>query len=351
MTIGDKGTIPGWRKLHPGDGGEDLDQWTVLIVPGIEVTARWLHLPTRSEKQALAAARMQMEDELALETEAVHLALGPLEKDGYRLTVAVSHQQMQAWTNSAQLHGLKPDVLIPDHLALPEPENDETVAGQVADGVAIARGPRLAFCCDSDLLPVLLKDRQATQCNQAEIEGMITEGALRPAVNLLQGVYAVRRHGRFTSRNLIRLATLAGLLLMSPVLMQIGHAIQLHMSAQRLQDESAAAAASAMGSEAPVQDPVAALQGRLRQLDMVSGGLAGRMALLYTELEATGEVQIESLTVASDGILQASLRHAAAADVDKLTAALSRKGIEVRKESSREDAGLMVSDVRLGARR
>lgn len=350
MTIGDKSTGPGWRKLHPGDGEEDQDLWTVLVVPGIEVTARWLHLPTRSEKQALAAARMQMEDELALETEALHLALGPLEKDGYRLVVTVSHEQMRAWIDRAQLYGLKPDILIPDHLGLPEPANGETVAAQMADGVAIVRGPRLAFSCDNDLLPVLLQDRKVMRCNQAAVEGMITEGVFTPALNLLQGEYAVRRHGPFTNRNLIRLAILAGLLLASPVLMHIGQAIHLYMSAQRLQGESAAAAASVMGSKAPVQDPVSSLQGRLRQLDMVSGGPAGRIALFYAAVEVTGDVQLESLTVASDGTLQASLRHAAAADIDKLVAALGRNGIEMRKESSREDAGLMVSDVRLVAR-
>jgi len=348
-TIGEPRTMPGWRKLHPGDA-ESSDLWTVMVVPGIEVTARWLHLPTRSEKQALAAARMQMEDELALGTQALHLALGPLEQDGFRLVVSVSREQMQAWLDGARQHGLEPDLLIPDHLTLPEPADAQTLAAQMPDGVAIVRGPRLAFCCDSDLLPMLLKDVTATSTSQPALERMITQGALAPPVNLLQGEFGVRRRGGFLTGNRVRLAVMAGLLLISPVLIQIGQAVHLHISAQRLKAESAVAAASVLPAGAAVQNPVQALQDRFRQLDLTSSGPAGRIALLFSTLEAAGGIQLESLTVMSDGMLQVSLRHPVAEDIDKLGIALAGNGIEMRKVSSREDSGVMVSDVRLGGR-
>jgi hypothetical protein len=101
---------------------------------------------------------------------------------------------------------------------------------------------------------------------------------------------------------------------------------------------------------AAVQNPVQALQDRFRQLDLTSGGPAGRIALLFSTLEAAGGIQLESLTVMSDGMLQVSLRHPVAEDIDKLGVALAGNGIEMRKASSREDSGVMVSDVRLGGR-
>ncbi len=339
--------MPGWRKLHPGDA-KSSDLWTVMVVPGIEVTARWLHLPTRSEKQALAAARMQMEDELALGAQALHLALGPLEQDGFRLVVSVSREQMQVWIDSARQHGLEPDVLIPDHLTLPEPVDGQTLAALMPDWVAIVRGPRLAFCCDSDLLPVLLKDVAPTTASPPQLERMITQGALTPPVNLLQGEFAVRRRGGFLTGNRLRLAVLAGLLLISPVLIQIGQAVHLHISAERLKAQSAAAAASVLPAGAAVQNPVQALQDRFRQLDLAAGGPARRIARLFSTLEAAGGVQIESLTVASDGVLQASLRHPMAQDIEKLGVALRGNGIEMRKVSSRDESGVMVTDVALG---
>lgn len=348
-TIGEPGTMPGWRKLHPGDA-ESSDLWTVMVVPGIEVTARWLHLPTRSEKQALAAARMQMEDELALGTQALHLALGPLEQDGFRLVVSVSREQMQAWIDGARQHGLEPDVLIPDHLTLPEPADAQTLAAQMPDEVAIVRGPRLAFCCDSDLLPVLLKDVAPTTASPPQLERMITQGALTPPVNLLQGEFAVRRRGPFLAGNRLRLGVLAGLLLISPVVMQIGQAVHLQISAQQLKAQSAAAAASVLPAGTVVQNPVQALQDRFRQMDLASGGPAGRIARLFSTLEAADGVQLESLTVASDGMLQASLRHPMAQDIEKLGVALRGTGIEMRKVSSRDESGVMVTDVTMGGR-
>ncbi len=348
-TIGEPGTMPGWRKLHPGDAGSS-DLWTVMVVPGIEVTARWLHLPTRSEKQALAAARMQMEDELALGSQALHLALGPLEQDGFRLAVSVSREQMQAWVDGARQHGLEPDVLIPDHLTLPEPADAQTLAAQMPDGIAIVRGPRLAFCCDSDLLPMLLKDVAATTASPPVLERMITQGALAPPINLLQGDFAARRRGPFLAGTGMRLMVLAGLLLISPVVMQIGQAVHLHILAQRLKAQSVAEAASVLPAGAAVQNPVQALQDRFRQLDLASGGPAGRIALFFSTLEAAGDIQLESLTVASDGMLQVSLRHPRAQDIEKLDVALRGNGIEMRKVSSRDESGVMVTDVTLGGR-
>lgn len=353
VTIEEPGTVPGWRKLHSDDDRDTSDLWTVLVVPGIDATARWLHLPTRNEAQARAAARMQLEDELALGAEELHLALGPLEKDGHRLAVAVSRERIRAWIEEARRYGLSPDVLIPDHLALHEPTNEETIAAEMADGTVVVRGARMAFSCDRDLVPMLLKDKGAIQYDQIAAGHLIAQGALKPAVNLLQGEFAVRRRGRLLDSNQTRIALLAGLLLASPVLMNLGQALQLHVSAQGLRTESAAVAASVLpdgiSQGTLAQDSVPVLQERLRQLDLASGGgSAGRVAKFFSALESIPDIQIEGLTMAGGGGLRASLRHATAADLDRLSGTLRKNVIEMRVETSRQEAGQIVSDVRLG---
>src|SRR5690606_29158603 len=108
--------------------------------------------------------------------------------------------------------------------------------------------------------------------------------------------------GRLLGRNRIRTMLLAGLLLATPVLMNLGQALQLHISAQRLRTESAAVAASVlpkgMAQGTFAQDPLPVLQERLRQLDLASGGgPAGRIAKFFSALESLADIQLEGLTV------------------------------------------------------
>src|SRR5690606_23287476 len=142
-----------------------------------------------------------------------------------------------------------------------------------------------------------------------------------PSVNLLQGDFAVRRQGRWLERGPVRLALLAGLLLASPVLITLGQALQLYVSAQGLRVESAAQAASVLPREASggasARDPVPALREQLRQRDLASGGgPVGQVAALFSALESMADIQLEGLTVTADGALRVSLRHATAADLD-----------------------------------
>src|SRR5688572_20361081 len=105
LTVDEDGTAA-WRKLHADDTAQSPQTWTALVVPGIEAAARWLHLPTRNAGQALAAARLQWEDEVALGSDGLHLSLGPMEEDGYRLVVAVSRERMRDWLEEARQLGV-----------------------------------------------------------------------------------------------------------------------------------------------------------------------------------------------------------------------------------------------------
>jgi general secretion pathway protein L len=350
LTLDEDGAAA-WRKLHADDVAERRPVWTALVVPGIEAAARWLHLPTRNAGQALAAARLQWEDEVALDVEDLHLALGPLEEDGHRLVVAVSRQRMQDWLEEARQHGIDPGLVIPDHLALAwqahgVAEDGEVLAAWTPEGVVIVRGRRLAFACDNDMLPVLLADRPVKNCDPAIAAGLMAEGLRDPAVNLLQGEFAPRRKDE--DSKWIRIAILAGLLLLSPVLLRLGEALDLHFAAGRLRAETLAAAQEAI----PIGtggDALAGLAQRARQLDLASGGgPAGRIAHFYAALEDAADVQLEDLRLTPDGGLAASLRHTSPGELEALAAALRRGGLAMTVESSRPDGGRHVSEIRLG---
>jgi len=342
LTVDKDGTAA-WRRLHPGeDAGTG---WTALVVPGIEAVARWLHLPTRNTAQALAAARLQWENAAALGNEALHLAVGPLEADGHRLVVAVARERLQAWLEEAKAHGVEPDLVIPDHLALPEPADGEVLTARMPDGAVIARGPRLAFACEDEMLPALLGGRPARSADPAMAARLMAEGLRTPAVNLLQGAFADRRTAWHRDRRVWRVAILAGLLLASPVLLRLGEGAWLSLAAARIGAETRAAAAAV----APGPDPIAALAEQVRRRDLAAGGgAAGRIAHLAAALEQSADVQLEGLRVTAEGDVAAAVRHASPAELEALTAALRGKGVTVSVDGSRPDAGRTVSDLRLG---
>jgi general secretion pathway protein L len=346
LTLDEEGTAA-WRKLHP----EDEVEWrgrTALVVPGIEATARWLHLPTHNMAQALAAAQLQWEDETALGADALHLALGPLEADGHRLAVAVSRERVQAWLDEARRHGVEPDLVIPDHLALPEPEDDQTLMAGMPDGIAILRARRLAFACESGMLPALLGDRAVTACDPAAAARLMATGVTQPAVNLLQGEFSPRRKELYRDRRYLRAAILAALLLLSPVLLQLGDALRLHFATGALRAETLAVAEAAVPASAG-GDAIAALMQRARQLELASGGgSAGRIAHFYAALESRPDIQLESLKLTPEGGLAASLRHTLPGELESLAAALRPAGLTLVVEGTRLDGGRSVSDIRLG---
>lgn len=323
----------------------------VLVVPGVEAVARWLRLPGRNDAQSRAAAALLLEDERALGDEALHLALGPPGADGERLVVAVSAARMQAWLDLARLHGLEPAAVVPDHLLLPEPEDEEPVA-VMSDGLLVARGRRIAFACEPDLAPVLLDGRAARRIDEPEaVEQLWAAGASQPAVDLLQGDFAPSDGRRPEPRMLRRAAVLAGLLLLSPVALNGADAMRLNLAAGKAEAAATRAAAAVLPKGTAVSDPAAQAAAQLERMELASGGgPAGLAAQLFRALSEIDQAQVESLTVSDDGAMRVSINHVNYSDMELLRDALRRAGVAFREEGTREEAGRIVSDIILGVR-
>lgn len=324
----------------------------VLVVPGVEATARWLRLPARGEAQARAAAALLLEGEQALEDEPVHLALGPLEADGCRLAVTVARSRMQGWLDLARLHGISPDVVAPDCLLIPEPEGERPVAARIGGALAV-RGRRLAFACDPDLAPVLLQDRDPELASDAEaVERLLAQGAGRPTINLLQGEFAPADGRRIDPRDLRRAGVLAALLLASPMALEGAEALRLSFAADRAEAAARQDAAAVLPKGTVVRDPAVQVAARLERLELAAGGgPAGLAARLFAALSGIEGAQVESLIVSPDGALRASITHANYSDMELLGGALRGDGIAFKEEGTRDEAGGIVSEVMLGVRR
>lgn len=336
--------------LALADGGDSPAMRTVLVVPGADARAQWLHLPTRNDRQALAAARLALDDHLALAGQDLHLALGPLEPDGSRLVVVVATAKLKGWLEALDLHGIKPDVVLPDHLALPEPAGDAVVALRFGPSVAV-RGPRLALTAEPELLEILMEGREPILWPSSEEgERLLAQGALRPAINLLQGPFDPRRDVAVTRKEMRRLLILGALVLASPILLTAAGLLRDDMAARRTEARSLQKVIGVLPA-ASRENPGESLEAQLSRTRLATGGGAATLAAhLFSAVEGIEQAQLERLIVMPDGAVRATLTYSNFSDIEMMRRAMRRAGIAMREEGAREEQGRVVSDVILGVR-
>lgn len=341
----ERGTLQIGPNLAPADAR------TVLVAPGMDVAAHWLHLPTRNDVQARAATALLLEDRLARPAGEAHLALGPREADDHRLAAAVETGRMQAWASLAALHGLRPDLVLPDHLLLPEPEGEEVLAADMGGWLAV-RARRLAFSCEPDMLEVLLPGRPVRRIgDEAELGKLWAQALAAPAVNLLQGDFDPARASRLGVRDLRRAAVLAAVALVAPALVLGVQAWRYDRAADAAEQGAAAQVATVLPKGQAVTDPRAQAQGRLAGLELAAGGgPISASAQLFAAVETIQDAQVETLIVSPEGEVRAGISHTNFSDVELLRDAMREAGLAFREESSREEGGRVMSDVIVGSR-
>lgn len=350
IIVDQLGTVAARGEVSIGVGRPAEPLREVLVVPGSVVTARWLHLPTRNLNQAKAAARLHLSDQLALADEDLHLAIGPLEEDGHRLVVLVARRLMQAWLAGANLHGVVPDVVIPDHL-VPAPPAGETLTGARFGDLVAVRGRRTAMTLEPDLLAVVLRDREVSIIGPDELEPALAAAAAAPVINLLQDEFDPTRDNRLNWRNLQRAAVLAGILLLSVPILFGAQVLRDHLAANGLERRAAREAAAVLPKGQALTDPAAQTRARLLELQLAAGGgPTALVANLFSALETIEAAQLESLVLAPDGSVRAQISYGQISDVELFRAAMREAGVTAREEATQEEGTRVVSDVILGAR-
>ncbi|HEX2558749.1 type II secretion system protein GspL [Phenylobacterium sp.] len=324
---------------------------TVLVAPGMDVAVHWLQLPTRNDVQARAAAALLLEERLARPAGEAHLALGPRDAEDHRLAAAVEKSRMQSWASLAGLHGVRPDLVVPDHLLLPEPDGEEVFAADMGGWLAV-RGRRLAFSCEPDMLEVLLPDRSVRRTDdEAALAKLWAKALAAPAVNLLQGDFDPARAEQVAPRDLRRAAVLAAVALIAPALVLGVQAWRYDRAADAAERAAAAQVATVLPNGQAVTDPLAQAQARLAGLELAAGGgPISASAQLFAAVETIQEAQVETLIVSPEGEVRAGISHTNYSDVELLREAMRKAGLAFREESSREEGGRLMSDVIVGSR-
>jgi len=322
---------------------------TVAVTPGADVMIRWLDLPTGSVVQMRAAAAWSLRDDVAATPERLATILGPSAGAGQlRLTAVVSRALLEAWTDYLRALGVNADVLVPDVLTLSEPDaDDEVLAVSFGNSVAL-RGRRFAATVQPELVELIAADRRVVAVEDSDaVERALIAAALAPAINLLE---TGDREHRTASGSWRRAAALAGLVLVSPLLLTAAAAARDDMAARQMRAEALAAIAVAAPDLARTADPVAAFRQRVAAAPP-PGGVTAAAAALFVAVESVEGAELDILIADPETGVKATVSHPAYSDMARIQSAMADAGMLVTETGTLDDAGRVVSDITIGAAR
>jgi general secretion pathway protein L len=337
----------GLLELHPAERPEPMH--TVAIVPGPEVTIRWLDLPAGGLAQQRAAALWMLQDQLAAPADRLAAALGPVPPAGQpRLVALVAQPLIQAWTDYLEALGVKADALVPDVLTVPEPGQDERLNAVVFGQATALRGRGFAASVQPDLVDLLAGSRPVDAITDtAEVERALIGAALAPPINLLTSQDRARGTRR---RGWALAAAMAGLLVVSPLVLVAAAAARDEASARADGDRARAEIARIAPDLAAAPDPVEALRQRVRAAPP-SGGVAAATASLFAAVEGVEGAELDLLIVDPAAGMKASVSHPDYQDTQIIARAMRANGLEVTETAAIEDRGRIVSDITIGSAR
>lgn len=187
----------------------DADGPATVLVPSeaVRLLAVDLPLPTRAKR--LAALPFAIEELIAEPPEGVHIALGAELSPRRYLVGVVRHDRMAEWMARIADEGLGHAALVPDALALPAPAagewavelGDTRAVVRTGDGAGLAvSAPLLRTAWESAGRPRTIAYGAALPADMASDADALpldplARRLLAPALDLRQGIYAVRRAG------------------------------------------------------------------------------------------------------------------------------------------------------------
>lgn len=330
------------------DGAAPELMHTVAVTPGADVLVRWVDLPPGGAAQARGAAAWMLRDQVAGVPDRLRTVLGPLSAPGEpRLVAVVSTSLIEAWTDYLAALGVSAAVMVPDVLTLIEPEaEDELCAVSFGDGVAL-RGRRFAATVQPDLVDLVAAGRRVVAVQDpAVVERALVEAARAPLINLLDtGVRERTAVGGWR-----RAAAMAGLAVVSPLLLLVTAAARDDMAADRARSEALAAIATAAPDLAADPDPIGALRRRVATAPP-PGGVSAVAAALFTAVEGVEGAELDILIADPESGVKATLSHPDYSDMAAIKSSMANAGLTVTETGTLDDAGRVVSDITIGAAR
>lgn len=393
-----------WRAVHVGldgavDAGSKLDAIpvpadnateTVLVVP-VECTLRTsLVVPARTRRQAEQAAPYVLEEYLAEDVDALHLAFGERSAGGGLALAALAPELLRVWLQQLGEYGHEPQKAVVDADLLPCDEADiellvaarrvwaraeqgDAVAGDrtllepLLSGLVRAREPgqriRLNVLAEDDGLDLaqlesLLADAEPRMFERQKVDQppavwLAGHWPARRAqtINLLQGEFAYRRPAPVGRSQWRWVAGLALVWLGVQLASDGARVVWLEDRAAELRAESVALFRSQAPDRQRIPDPRRELEMLLRER---SGGEHGVLPLIAQLGDAVAaleddSVRLSSLNFSADrGDLALDLTAAGIEIVERLRSQIEQQGLSSSLESATQQAGRIQARLRIG---
>lgn len=324
LTVSEDGRILAKRRQAGDDPAHG-----VLAVPGDACRVFRLRLPARSAAQARAAARLMLRDRLADDPDRLHLAIGTPTADWHRLVVAVDPVLLRGWLARAAESGFEADHVVPTPLLLDTPPPDVVRVAEF-DGQWLVHGGGLCFAAERDVAAQVLEGRATEHLPDAE--AAFARGALPPAIDLLQDVFAIRAEPRRGWPAWRRAAILAGILVLSPLLLAASGALRDHFAARQAEAQAADLVRGVLPAMPPGADPLDVLRSHWNDLQGADR-FATSSGRLFEAVAGIDGAEMDRLEW-RDGMLHAAVVLPDAAGLEQLRSTLSAAGLELVEEGT-----------------
>jgi general secretion pathway protein L len=128
----------------------------VVLVPSADVRLCSVAVPAKQIAKVQQAVPFALEDQLADDVETLHFAVGTRDANGNWSVAVVSRERIEQWLALFAAHGVRPDAMLPDVLALPIPGDDQFCMLVDGDSIAVRTGPASGFVCGREDLELCL---------------------------------------------------------------------------------------------------------------------------------------------------------------------------------------------------
>lgn len=313
---------------------------TILALPGTDVLAQRMSLPSASRSQAEAAARLLLADEMAVAAEPLRIAVSDPLADGTRWAAGVAEARLSHWLETARGMGVEPGAVVPEFLLLALAETDEGLTSLNLGDRVLMRGQDLACSVEPDLVALIAGDRPVVPLELGErLDRLLGQAARAPVLDLMPRA----RDGGLDLRRLRLPALLALALVLTWPILMLATALQNDAAARRAEAETQALAQAALARRETIADPV----GEVRQARLAQGAVAGfapAAAGLFAAIETVEGAGLEGLLYDAQGTLRATISYRDYADVETLRAAALDRGLVLEEQSAIDDRGVRVGD-------
>lgn len=326
----------------------EADSEIIAVVPGDAVVVHWVELPALAPAQALAAARLLAADVSSAPIGTVHVALGPVEADGWRALALVDAGVMAGWLKALAAAGVEPDRAVPAPMLLAVPDEGFAVLENGAQW--IVRGHRAAFAAEADLARLMIGDGAVRTVVTAAWQAGLAAALAGPVVDLRQGVFARVQPWRVDKARLRRIAVLGLAILAVLLATQMAGLLRYGFAADRAELQLADAARTVLPRGTVVTEPRAQVAARLAALGGDGAGFGGMMGAVMTALRDQPDVTVQSIEFSPAGGVVAVMSVPAPAVRDAVVAAMARDGFEANFGAPSQASGTPVVEMRVRAR-